>query len=166
MDSLALTFKETHGRYATHWNVPHASSGHVWQGRYYSCPLDSPHLWAALRYTELNPVRAGLVREPQTYAWSSAAVHCGKAQPDGWMEMDLWQAHWNASAWREYLVAEDAPADVDAIRQCTHTGRPLGSPEFVEELEKATGRCLIAQKGGRPAKGVADTAQQALVFDR
>jgi putative transposase len=30
----------------------------VWQGRYYSCPLDEPHFWAALRYTELNPVRA------------------------------------------------------------------------------------------------------------
>jgi len=30
---------------------------------YYSCPLDEPHLWAALRYTELNALRAGLVSE-------------------------------------------------------------------------------------------------------
>jgi len=27
----------------------------------YSCPLDTDHLWATLRYTELNPVRAGMV---------------------------------------------------------------------------------------------------------
>jgi putative transposase len=38
----------------------HHSIGHVWQGRFYSCPFDEWHLWKALRYTELNPVRAGL----------------------------------------------------------------------------------------------------------
>ncbi len=58
----------THGPYAAYFNARHASSGHVWQGRYYSCPLDEPHFWAALRYTELNPVRAGMVAEPETYA--------------------------------------------------------------------------------------------------
>jgi REP element-mobilizing transposase RayT len=54
-DALAQTLKHTHGRYASYWNVSHTSSGHVWQDRYYSCPLDSSHLWEALRYTELNP---------------------------------------------------------------------------------------------------------------
>src|SRR5437762_425366 len=76
-DSLALALKDTHGRYATYWNVSHTSSGHVWQGRYYSCPLDLSHLWAALRYTELNPVRARLVSEADAYGWSSATAHCG-----------------------------------------------------------------------------------------
>jgi putative transposase len=37
-----------HGRYASYWNATHHSSGHVWQGRYYCCPLDEPHLWEAL----------------------------------------------------------------------------------------------------------------------
>lgn len=31
-----------------------AESGHVWQGRFYSCPLDESDLWKALRYTELT----------------------------------------------------------------------------------------------------------------
>lgn len=78
-DSLALTLKNTHGRHATHLNVCHSSSGHVWQGRFYSCPLDMAHLWAALRYVELNPVRARLVDEADQYPWSSAAAHCGTA---------------------------------------------------------------------------------------
>ena len=60
-DVLARTLKETHGRFASCWNALHHSTGHVWQGRYYSCPLDEPQLWEALRYTELNPVRASLV---------------------------------------------------------------------------------------------------------
>jgi putative transposase len=60
-DALARMLKDTHGRFASYWNAVHCSSGHVWQGRYYSCPLDESHLWEALRYTELNPVRARLV---------------------------------------------------------------------------------------------------------
>jgi len=48
--SMASTLKHTHGRYAAYWNARQSSSGHVWQGRFYSCPLDEPHLWEALRY--------------------------------------------------------------------------------------------------------------------
>src|SRR5215467_2995924 len=39
-NSLALALKDAHGRYAAYWNAAHHSSGHVWQGRFYSCPLD------------------------------------------------------------------------------------------------------------------------------
>jgi len=56
--ALANTLKHTHGRYASYWNACQSSTGHVWQGRFYSCPLDDAHPWEALRYTELNPVRA------------------------------------------------------------------------------------------------------------
>jgi REP element-mobilizing transposase RayT len=65
-DGLAQALKQTHGRYASYWNTVHRASGHVWQGRYYSCPLDEPHLWEALRYTELNPLRARLVATPES----------------------------------------------------------------------------------------------------
>ena len=47
--ALAQALKQTHGRYATYWNATHNASGHAWQGRFYSCPLDgkpsarSPH---------------------------------------------------------------------------------------------------------------------------
>ena len=63
LDSLALAMKYTQGRYALYWNIRQTSSGHAWQGRPYSCPLDERHLWEALRYAELNPVRAGMVGE-------------------------------------------------------------------------------------------------------
>ncbi len=66
-DALATTLKQTHGRYASYWNATHRSSGHVWQGRFYSCPLDQSHLWIAMRYAELNPVRAGLVTEAESW---------------------------------------------------------------------------------------------------
>ncbi len=82
--ALAQTLKHTHGRYAVYWNARQSSSGHVWQGRFYSCPLGNSHLWAALRYVELNPVRAGIVEIASQWKWSSAAAHCG-ATPPAWL---------------------------------------------------------------------------------
>jgi putative transposase len=93
-DGLALACRNAHGRYAAYWNAIHGASGHAWQGRFYSCPLDEVHLWAALRYTELNPVRAGLVSEPECWPWSSAAVHCGKTQAVPWLDDTLWRNRW------------------------------------------------------------------------
>jgi putative transposase len=59
-------------------NRLHGRSGHLWQGRFYSSPLDNVHLWRALAYVERNPVRARLVRRAWRWPWSSAAAHAGK----------------------------------------------------------------------------------------
>jgi hypothetical protein len=88
------SLKQTHGRFASYWNGVNRSSGHVWQGRYYSCPLDDTHLWEALRYTELNPVRAFLV----TSAKDWALVFCGCALRYGpmgpWLTFAAWERRW------------------------------------------------------------------------
>jgi putative transposase len=163
-NGLARALKHTHGRYASYWNAVYRSSGHVWQGRYYSCPLDQAHLWEALRYTELNPVRAGLVTDAVSWEWSSAAVHCGKMVADGLLAMAPWRCHWSDGAWREYLRAGEKESDVAAIRRCTYTGRPLGTAEFIEKLEQKTRRRLALQKGGRPRKLTEDMRQGKLTF--
>jgi putative transposase len=164
-DSMASALKLTHGRYATYWNAKHGSSGHVWQGRYYSCPLDRPHLWEALRYTELNPVRAGLVALAELWPWSSAATHCGATAPDGLLTLEPWTERWDVSSWREYLLAGETEEELLSVRQSTHTGRPLGSQEFVWELEKATERKLAPRKGGRPARQTDDERQSEFSFE-
>jgi len=150
--SLAAVLKHVHGRYAAYFNAARLSSGHVWQGWFYSCPLDEAHLWAALRYTELNPVRAGLVREAEAFPWSSAAIHCAAADPVAALDLAPWRAVWSPQTWTEYL-AEPVPAEqTAAIRESTHTGRPLGSAGFVRGLEIGLRRRLAPQKEGRPPK--------------
>jgi len=163
-EGLAVSMKHTHGRYASYWNVVHNSSGHAWQGRYYSCPLDRPHLWEALRYTELNPVRAKLVTEATSWAWSSAAAHCGVAEADTFLRTELWESHWMNSSWCKYLAAGETETELASIRRCTHTGRPLGTQQFVHALEDAMERRLVPQKGGRPAKPRPDARQADLHF--
>jgi putative transposase len=72
---MALAMNHTQGRYASYWKVRHKSSGHGWQGRFYFCPLDDTHFWAALPYVELNPVRAGLIGDPE--AWPGSVLPQG-----------------------------------------------------------------------------------------
>src|SRR5579863_1063588 len=103
-ESLGLALKNTHGRYASYWNAAHQSTGHVWQGRFYSCPLDEAHLWIALRYAERNPVRAGLVSQVDQWPWSSAAAHSGSMDPDPSLDMTTWAKSWSCATWREYLA--------------------------------------------------------------
>jgi putative transposase len=88
-ESLGRALKHAHGRYACYWNAVHHASGHVWEGRYYSCPPDEAHVWEALRYTELNPIRAGMVSEPTSWMWFSAATHCSGASAPAWLAMEL-----------------------------------------------------------------------------
>jgi len=165
-DGLALALKNAHGRYAAYWNAAHSSSGHAWQGRFYSCPLDEPHLWEALRYTELNPVRAGLVSEAESWPWSSASMHCGTTASDTCLTGELWQSRWAVSSWREYLAEGEIESKLAAIRQCTHTGRPLGTAEFIRGLEKTAKRSLTSQRRGRRESIVIDRSQSELQFDQ
>ena len=160
--ALSQSLKQAHGRYAAYWNARQSSSGHVWQGRFYSCPLDESHLWMALRYVELNPVRAGMVKNPEQWEWSSAAAHCGLASPDTMLEMEPWRGRWTAAEWHDFLSQGEAAGDLGVLRHSTHTGRPLGSKEFVVGLEKLMLRPLLARKGGRPRKGASDSRQLSL----
>jgi putative transposase len=163
-DVLARALKETHGRYASYWNALHHSTGHVWQGRYYSCPLDEPHLWEALRYTELNPVRASLVARAECWNWSSAAAHCGADGTEAWLAMPLWRARWSAVDWRMYLDAGVTESQLAAIRRSTYSGRPLGSQEFTTMLEKETKRRLTPQKPGPKKKSDKSEKQETFSF--
>jgi putative transposase len=151
-ESLAEAFHQVHGRYASYRNVARTSGGYVCQERFYSCPMDPGYLWTAVRYVELNPVRAGLVAEACEWPWSSAGAHCGTTAADDVLEMARWRQQWSESTWRTFLQQGETEAERGAIRRSTHSGRPLGSAEFIQTLECGTGRRLTPKKGGCPRR--------------
>jgi REP element-mobilizing transposase RayT len=66
------------GSYARYFNWRHATVGHVFQGPYYDEPVTSDgHLLETCRYVVLNPVRAGIVRRPFDWRWSSYRATAG-----------------------------------------------------------------------------------------
>jgi putative transposase len=125
--------------------------GHLWQGRYFSSPLDGAYFLNAVRYVELNPVRAGLVPIAEEYAWSSAAAHCG-LRYDLLIEKTPNSRHFAGIAnWSQWLNAGIPDESLTALRENGLRNLPCGSSDFIAELEKATGRDLRRRtRGGQP----------------
>jgi len=75
-ESLARCFGGANLAYRQHVSRMQGRSGRLWQNRFFSCPVDKDaYLWPVLRYIERNPVRAGLVKLPWEYQWSSSRRH-------------------------------------------------------------------------------------------
>jgi putative transposase len=150
--SLAKVFSVAHMRYSQFFNKGRRASGHLWQGRFYSCLLDEPHLMAAMRYVERNPVRAKIVKKPWEWKWSSAAVHIrGTAGKDHVVDLKETLGI-SAKSWKDYIDLEENAPDVEAIRRHTMTGRPLGREGFIRNLSQKLGRALTVLPRGRPKK--------------
>ena len=148
-DALRRLFGYVHAQYARATNKAHDWQGHLWQERFFSTVMDERHTVAAMRYVELNPVRAGLCKTADEWLWSSARAHLGLAHDP---LLDLEATARVIDDWSEYLdLAADAHVQ-DKIRSATRTGRPAGGRVFIEMLEEITGRNIRAQKGGRPPK--------------
>ena len=101
--SLGLAIGRAHQRYAAAINAREKWTGHLWANRYFSAPLDGEALWTAVKYVEINPVRAGIVDRAEQYQWSSAPCHCGMAE-----EPLLWPGRFfpgDVPDWAEFLAA-------------------------------------------------------------
>jgi len=157
---LARAVGTTHVRHASYINRLHGRSGHLWAGRFFSCPLDEVHFWRTLVYVERNPVRAKLTRRAWTYPWSSAAVHVGDRPNDGLLDVADWRQATRRLDWRAELTRPEDAALGRALQLCTWTGRPLGSDRFVAKLETLIGRRLRALPRGRPKKARAATKER------
>ena len=151
-EALAQAVGRTHLRYTQYINRFHKRSGHLWQGRFYSCALDARHFRLALKYIELNPVRAKLCRKPWRYEWSSAAAHVDEQAKSEILNLRKWYRRMSAEQWRAELAEGLTQVEIDRLRLRTRTGRPLGSDSFLRKLETAMGRRLRPLPRGRPRK--------------
>jgi putative transposase len=151
--ALARAFRGAHTAFSLAMNRKRGETGHLWQNRFFSCPLDGAHAWASVRYVERNPLRARIVRRAENYAWSSAAGHCG-LRADAMLSGEFPPAA-VVPDWSAWLHAEDA-AQTDFIRRQTRTGRPCGADGFVSQLEALLKRPLQLLKRGRKKKQKAE----------
>ena len=117
----------------------------MWQGRFGSVVMDQAHLFYAVRYVSLNPVRAKLVLKAQDWRWSRVAAHLsGK-------DDKLVKVAPILERFGDFAALLGSPEDETALkrlRQSETTGRPLGGERWIEQLEKLTGNALKPQKRG------------------
>jgi len=146
-DRMARAIGETHRKFTWTINARNNWKGYLWQGRFLSYPMDETYLFRCVKYVERNPVRAGLVKLAEEYQWSSARAHVfGLRDPVLSPMPNVFQI----GDWSAFLKGEEKDEDLELLRRNQSIGRPLGSENFIEKLEKITGRCLKKRRPGRP----------------
>ncbi|MCK4924912.1 MAG: transposase, partial [Spirochaetes bacterium] len=137
IDSLARGMGEAQRKYTRMIHFREGWRGYLWQGRFLSYPLDRMHLYAAVRYVEQNPVRAGLVTRAEEYPWSSAKAHVNKKKDLLLSDTVLIE---EIDDWESYLATYDEVEIIEQIQKHASTGRPLGNEQFITELERLSGQ--------------------------
>jgi len=144
-DALTACLGTVHWKYALAINLREDWKGHLWQSRFLSYPLSDEHLYNAIRYIELNPVRAEIVTRPDDYIWSSARAHIQK-KPDKLISGTA--SFFDIKDWALFLADRISETELKLFEKHANTGRPLGDDAFIEKLEKITGRALKKKKRG------------------
>jgi putative transposase len=147
---LTLAIGEAHRRYTRRINFREGWRGHLWQGRFSSFIMEEGYLLACTRYVELNPVRAGLVKKPEDWRWSSAGPHM-KGKDDILVKTKPLLEVVN-TPWSNFLAVDVQPPEIELFRKHERTGRLLGSDCFIEKMELLLDRKLKPQKPGPKTK--------------
>ncbi len=131
--------------YVRYFNEVYGRSGTLFEGRYRSSLVhDREYLLSCLQYIELNPVRAGMVRDPGDYPWSSYRAHAFGLEVKMWTPHPLYlELGENPSACQanyRQLVGQTLDSEVIArIRHCLNKGLVLGSERFRDEVRSLNG---------------------------
>ncbi|OQK18776.1 transposase [Methyloprofundus sedimenti] len=155
-NAVSLMMQSLGRQYIRYFNFSYKRTGSLWEGRFKSCLVqEENYLLHLYRYIELNPVRAGMVKQPSDYSWSSYQINAlGK-------ESNLCTAH------PLYLALASEPEKrranyrdlfkypvegqlLEDIRIAANKGMVLGNERFTAEIESLTGRRMTAKKMGRP----------------
>ncbi|MEJ8566537.1 transposase [Elongatibacter sediminis] len=141
-DSLSQLMQFLGRLYVRHFNYKYTRSGTLFEGRFKTSIVEEDHyLLTCLRYIELNPVRAGLVRHPGDYHWSSFGAHACGTKPRLWSPHGRYltlgrNGKQRRQAWRA-LINETLDMRVMAkVRHCANTGLVLGTQTFREQVRQ------------------------------
>lgn len=129
--------------YTQYFNRTHRKVGHLFQGRYKAilCEEES-YLLELVRYIHLNPVRAGLVRRPEDYPWSSHPLYLERGK-NVWLEKDFVLGLFDSRKGRALpryrsFIEEGMGKGSEQRFYDTRDQRYLGDDDFIERTEKKT----------------------------
>src|SRR4030067_1544758 len=137
--------------YSKYFNGENGRTGRLWEGRYYSTLIvGDSYLWTVSKYIENNPVRAGVVKRPEDYLYSSAKAHLlGRRDP--LLKEPLFDKS-ELNEYKRFIRSEEDKKIIEEIRKQTRLGKPLGNGEFLKTLSEKLGRSLSFRPKGRPRK--------------
>jgi len=143
-------------------HAKYGSSGTLWEGRYKASMVHADtYLFYCMRYIELNPLRANMVKAPSHYRWSSYRANAQDKDDPLITPHALYTAlgrdrETRTEQYRAMFKTVVDDAALSDIRAAWQTGTPLGNELFRNKVERKLG-CKVGQaKRGRPKKVVDD----------
>lgn len=105
---LSRGMRQLNGIYSQRFNRRHELVGHVLQGRYHAILVQKEeHLLELSRYLVLNPVRAGMVRSPVDWPWSSYRNCMQDEAHPAWLATDWLLGQFGADRTNARLAYQD-----------------------------------------------------------
>ena len=153
---ISLSMQYLGRYYVPYINHQYQRCGTLWESRFKASLVDSEeYLLTCMRYIELNPVRAGMVKAPGEYSWSSY-----KCNAYGQSDVML-SAHASYLAlsddrvkrlniYRELFKNYIEQEDLHAIRNSAQSGTPLGNLRFKNKIENILSMHVGYTSRGRP----------------
>jgi putative transposase len=143
-------------RFVQYINKTYRRTGTLWDSRYKSSLIQTDtYLLRCQRYIELNPVRADMVRDPGAYPWSSYRANgLGASDPllsPHTLYLELGDSPKDRQAvYRELFRTELDEAALSELRLAVQQSQPVGSEQFLQQVEQMTGQRREARPRGRP----------------
>ena len=126
--------------YVRYFNYAYTRTGTLFEGRFKTCLVEENHyLLNCLTYIELNPVRAGMVKDPGDYHWSSYRAHAFGVGAQMLSPHRLYleigaSSEARQSEWRARVSDTLESGVLAKIRHCAHTGLVLGTESFRKQV--------------------------------
>jgi putative transposase len=154
--NLGRLMKRLAGRHTRRINRLKHRTGTAWEGRFRCSPIESDrYLLACARYVDLNPVRAGMVKAPELYPWSSYRAHiglveCAHIDPDPcYLALGATERR-RQERYREFVEQGIGENDLKFIREAVNRNQLTGSDGFIGEIEQSIGERILHRAPGRP----------------
>jgi len=171
-EQLAVFMQSIANRYVRYFNAQNNRTGTIWEGRFKSCLVDSEHyLFALYKYIELNPIKAGMVKNLADYKWSSYA-HNALGQEDSLIsEHALYKAlgadsRQRYKSYQKLFDTLDLTAQEHLITEATMRGDVYGTNDFHEKIRRLVSRATRLTTHGGDRKSEAYRDQAGLIFPK
>jgi REP element-mobilizing transposase RayT len=137
--------------YTGYFNRKNKRKGHLFQGRYKGILVEKEtYLLPLSRYIHLNPYRAGLVKKPEQYEWSSYPAYIGKAGRAKWIYPGWVLAPFDGGGkgagrkYRQYV--EDGMGVAEPFLPKVFGQIVLGGDGFVETVKDMVKRKVLSRE--------------------
>lgn len=156
-DSLSKGMQFLGLSYVRYFNRTYQRTGTLFEGRFKSCLVEhSEYFLVCLRYIELNPVRAGMVKDPAHYHWSSYRANAFGRAAKIWTPHPLYLSLGATDSERQARYRGLFESRIEGqlmsdIRQSVNRGLAFGSERFRRELEElGDRRQRLLRRGPKP----------------